>query len=229
MVARTLDADERVQLQVLKAATEASAPVYAAILGVLAAAKDRYQIQVRTEEIERELTAHAVGVGTLSSSLEQLKDWGAITWTQDTSRVARLEDFNRRRELWQLTAAGHAAHDAVLAVLGAAEQAGSLQRALFRDIRESLDAVAAAVDASGPRRARRCSLPVSPATHMGSTVDSRLARWLSTPWHGWPVTRSPMTPPTGVAPGPTRAWPATTSPVMSLCSTCPAGWPNLCG
>jgi uncharacterized protein (TIGR02677 family) len=32
-------------------------------------------------------------------------------------------------------------------VLGAAEQAGSLQRALFRDIRENLDALAAAVDA----------------------------------------------------------------------------------
>ena len=59
----------------------------------------------------------------------------------------RLEDFQRRRELWQLTAAGHAAHESVLRVLGAAEQAGSLQRTLFRDIRENLDALAVAVDA----------------------------------------------------------------------------------
>ncbi|MGH9280658.1 MAG: TIGR02677 family protein [Acidimicrobiales bacterium] len=146
LIQRPLDADERAQLQVLKAATEPSAPLYAAVLSVLANAKDRYQVLVRTEEIARELTQHGFDTGTLTSGLEQLKDWGAITWTQDTSRVARLEDFRRRRELWQLTPAGHAAHEAVLRVLGAAEHAGSLQRALFRDIRENLDALAAALD-----------------------------------------------------------------------------------
>jgi len=146
LVARPLDGDERTQLQVLKAATEATAPLYAAVLSVLVAAKERYQVQVRTEEIVAELVASGLETGTLTSALEQLKDWGAVTWTQDTSRVARLEDFHRRRELWQLTAAGHAAHDSVLRVLGAAEQAGSLQRALFRDIRENLDALMAAID-----------------------------------------------------------------------------------
>lgn len=147
LVERALDADERAQLQVLKAATEATAPLYGAILAVLVAAKERYQVQVRTEDVARDLTASGVEVTTLPSALEQLKDWGAVIWTQDTSRVARLEDFHRRRELWQLTAAGHAAHDSVLRVLGAAEQAGSLQRALFRDLRENLDALAHAVDA----------------------------------------------------------------------------------
>ena len=147
LVSRVLDADERTQLQVLKAATEATAPLYGAILDVFVTFKERYQIQVRTEEITRELVANGIDPSTLTSALEQLKDWGAVTWTQDTSRVARLEDFHRRRELWQLTAAGHAAHESVLRVLGAAEQAGSLQRALFRDIRENLDALAVALDA----------------------------------------------------------------------------------
>ncbi len=147
LVARVLDGDERTQLHVLKAATEAGAPLYAAILAVLVSAKGRYQVQVRTEEIARDLGANGVDTTSLTSALEQLKDWGAVTWTQDTSRVARLEDFHRRRELWQLTAAGHAAHESVLRVLGAAEQAGSLQRALFRDIRENLDALTQAIDA----------------------------------------------------------------------------------
>ncbi len=142
-----LNVDEREQLQVLRAAVEPTAPLYAAVLGILVAAKERYQVQVRTEEIARELTAAGHDTTSLTQYLEQLRDWGAVTWTQDTSRVARLEDFHRRRELWQLTAAGHAAHDAVLAVLGAAEHAGSLQRALFRDIRENLGALGAAVDA----------------------------------------------------------------------------------
>lgn len=145
-MARPLDGDERTKLQVLKAATEASAPLYGAVLSILVAAKERYQVQVRTEEIAAQLAADGHETGTLPSALEQLKDWGAVTWTQDTSRVARLEDFHRRRELWQLTAAGHAAHDSVLRVLGAAEQAGSLQRALFRDIRENLDALIVALD-----------------------------------------------------------------------------------
>jgi uncharacterized protein (TIGR02677 family) len=147
LVARALDADERTQLQVLRAATEASAPLYGSILAVLVAAKERYQVQVRTEEIAGQLAANGFDTATLTSALEQLKDWGAVTWTQDTSRVVRLADFHRRRELWQLTASGHAAHDSVLRVLGAAELAGSLQRALFRDIRENLDALAGAVDA----------------------------------------------------------------------------------
>lgn len=146
MQERALDADERAQLQVLKVATEASAPLYAAILSVLVEAKERYQVQVRTEDVARELVAGGFDTTTLTTALEQLREWGAVTWTQDTSRVARLEDFHRRRELWQLTAAGQAAHDSVLRVLGAAERAGSLQRALFRDIRENLDSLATAVD-----------------------------------------------------------------------------------
>jgi uncharacterized protein (TIGR02677 family) len=147
MVERQLDPDERAKLHVLRAATEPSAPLYAAVLSVLVAAKERYQVQVRTEDVAAALAAHGIETATLTSALEQLKDWGAVSWTQDTSRVARLEDFQRRRELWQLTAAGHAAHDSVLRVLGAADEAGSLQRALFRDIRENLDALVAAVDA----------------------------------------------------------------------------------
>ncbi|EQD35122.1 hypothetical protein B1A_18446, partial [mine drainage metagenome] len=116
------------------------------MLGVLVTAKECYQVQVRTEEIAAVLTANGFDISTLTPALEQLKEWGAVTWTQDMSRVARLEDFHRRRELWQLTAAGHSAHDSILRVLGAAEQAGSLQRALFRDIRENLDALANAID-----------------------------------------------------------------------------------
>lgn len=146
LLARPLDADERVQLDVLRAATADSSPIYAAILDVLVGAKERYQVQVRTDEIAGELSAAGFDTTTVTSSLEQLKDWGAVTWTQDTSRVARLEDFNRRRELWQLTAAGHAAHESILRVLGAAERSGSLQRALIRDIRDNLDALAAALD-----------------------------------------------------------------------------------
>jgi Protein of unknown function (DUF2397) len=92
IVEHALDADERAQLQVLRAATEPNAPLYDAVLSVLVAAKERYQVQSRAADIARELAAAEWDVSTLTSTLEQLKDWGAVTWAQDTSRVARLND-----------------------------------------------------------------------------------------------------------------------------------------
>ncbi|MCB1027429.1 MAG: DUF2397 family protein, partial [Microthrixaceae bacterium] len=132
---RLLDGEERNKLRVLRAATEANAPIYLAILEVFVAARERYEVEIRTERIAAELAAAGVNAEGLEPALEQLRDWGNLTWTQDTVRVSRLEDFRRRRALWQLTAAGQASHDAVIAVLGASDQAGSLQRTLFREIR----------------------------------------------------------------------------------------------
>lgn len=147
LVERPLQSEERERLLVLRAATETGAPLHAAILSVLVQAKERYQIQVKTEEIAALLATSGFDTSSLTTSLEQLREWGAVAWTQDTSRVYRLADFNRRRELWQLTAAGHAAHDSILRVLGATEHAGSLQRALFRDILENLRKLGEAVEA----------------------------------------------------------------------------------
>lgn len=143
---RRLTGDDLDALEVLKAATSENAADYAAVLSVLVAAKERYEVQVRTEHVAAALAAHGFDSSNVTAQLEQLAAWGNVTWAQDTAKVARLEDFRRRRELWQLTAAGHAAHDAIAAVLGAAERSGALQRALFRDIRENLDALADAVD-----------------------------------------------------------------------------------
>lgn len=143
-----IDLDERERLEVLKAATEANAPTYAAVLSVLAAARERYEVEVPTERIAADLAPSGIDTESAEAALEQLRKWGNVTWTQDTTRVARLEDFRRRRALWQLTAAGQSAHDAIGAVLGASDQAGSLQRTLFRDIRDNLRALGDAVDAS---------------------------------------------------------------------------------
>lgn len=141
-----LDGEELDRLQALKAATSEQAADYLAILAVLVDLKGRYEIQVRTERLAAELVAAGRDPSNLAAQLAQLQAWGNVTWTQDTNRVNRIEDFKRRRELWQLTAAGQAAHDAALAVLRAAEHTGSLQRTLFRELREHLDALGAAVD-----------------------------------------------------------------------------------
>ena len=53
-----LNADQRAELQVLRASTETSAPLYRANWALLVAAKERYHIQVCTEEIATELSAN---------------------------------------------------------------------------------------------------------------------------------------------------------------------------
>lgn len=143
---RLADGEVRSKLRVLRAATEEGAPRYLAILSVFIEARERYEIELPTQAISDALAARGVAIDNLDAALGQLKEWGNLTWTQDTARVARLEDFRRRKALWQLTAAGQAAHAAVLAVLDADDQQGSLQRTLLREIRESLALLGDAVD-----------------------------------------------------------------------------------
>lgn len=142
---RLADGSTRSKLRTLRAATEEGAPKYLAILSVFVEARDRYQVEVSTAQIAETLNRRGVDVDNLDAALNQLKEWGNLTWSQDTSRVARLEDFRRRQALWQLTATGHAAHQAVLAVLDADDQQGSLQRTLLRDIRDGLGHLADAI------------------------------------------------------------------------------------
>jgi uncharacterized protein (TIGR02677 family) len=143
---RILDGAERDRLRVLRAATEEGAPRYLAILSVFVAARDRYEVEVRTDRLASDLAEIGVEIDNLDQALNQLKEWGNLTWTQDTTRVARLEDFRRRQALWHLTAGGQAAYDAVIAVLSASDQQGSLQRTLFREIRDNLALLGTAVD-----------------------------------------------------------------------------------
>lgn len=149
---RLLVGDERDRLQALRAATEPNAPTYLAILSVFVAARERYEVELHTERIAAGLLDTGIVVEDLEASLRQLDQWGNVTWTQDTTRVSRLEDFRRRRALWQLTAVGRATHDAVVSVLSAVEVSGSLQRSLFRDIREHLHELVAGVDAGDADR-----------------------------------------------------------------------------
>lgn len=146
LLGRLGDGETRSKLRVLRAATEEGASKYLAILSVFIEARDRYQVEVSTQQVHDALAGHGLEIDNLDAALNQLKEWGNLTWSQDTARVAKLEDFRRRQALWQITAAGHAAHGAVLSVLGADDQQGSLQRTLLRDIREGLAQLGSAVD-----------------------------------------------------------------------------------
>jgi len=141
---RRLDGEELAALQVLKVGTAENASTHLLVAGVLAAARERYEVQVRTDDIVAAVAAHDLTTDEVAGSLRQLREWGVVVATLDTARVQRIEDFRRRREMWRLTPGGHAAIDAVRAVLGAAEEQGALHRSLLGQLRGRLEALAVA-------------------------------------------------------------------------------------
>lgn len=144
MDGQRLGAAELGALQVLKVGTVDSAGTHLLVAGVLAAARERYEVQVRTDDIVAALAVHDLPADEVTSSLRQLREWGVVVATLDTARVQRIEDFRRRRELWRLTPGGHAAMEAVRAVLSAAEEQGALHRSLISQLRDRLEALASA-------------------------------------------------------------------------------------
>ncbi len=149
-----LDADERDRLLALRAATTEHAGLYIAVLATLAEAKQAYRLQMRTSEL-RDRLARSKRTSTpdltdesLRQSLDQLRQWGCVDWVQDPSiRVSSIEEYLKRHELWELTAVGTATLDAVSAVLGAGDEAGALQRTMFRQIRSALDQLEETIEA----------------------------------------------------------------------------------
>lgn len=155
-----LTLDERERLFALRAASSEQAAVYTAILTVLAEAKQAYHLQMRTGDIRRKLESSAAAAGFedlsdrgLRPGLDQLREWKCVDWVQDPSfRATSVEDYLKRHELWELTPIGDATLRSIRLVLAATEEPGSLQRAMFRQIRDALDDLAAAVENSDATR-----------------------------------------------------------------------------
>jgi uncharacterized protein (TIGR02677 family) len=153
LIDRPLDVDERERLFALRAASSEQAALYAAVLTVLAEAKEAYHLQMRTGEIRRRLEASPLADGFdefidrgLRPALDQLREWKCVDWVQDPSfRAASVEEYLKRHELWELTPTGEATLRSIRLVLTATEEAGSLQRAMFRQIRDALDDLGAAI------------------------------------------------------------------------------------
>ena len=85
--------------------------LYRSLLLTFARAKERFIVHLRPEDLAAELRIDADEQLTLA--LEQLVAWGNLRADVDTSRVTTVEDFHRKRCLYQLTASGQAAEQAI--------------------------------------------------------------------------------------------------------------------
>ncbi len=88
-----------------------NADLYRSYLRIFAQAKERFIVHLRPEDVAAELRIEADE--QLTQALEQLVAWGNLRADADTSRVTSVEDFHRKRSLYQLTAAGPAAEQAI--------------------------------------------------------------------------------------------------------------------
>lgn len=121
---------------------EPRAPAYRAIMSVFAAAKRRYVIQLRPAEVLLELRRQGIDPdlpeGGIEELLDQLARWGNLRRNHDSASAQTLEEFQRRRAIYVLTAEGEAAEQAIAKILEVMERSGSLQKVMFGAILEKL-------------------------------------------------------------------------------------------
>ena len=96
------------------------------MLQIFARAKERFIVHLRPEDVAADLRADADE--QLTDALDQLVAWGNLRADVDTSRVTTVEDFHRKRSLYQLTAEGQAAEQAIAYYEEALRRAASCRR-----------------------------------------------------------------------------------------------------
>lgn len=117
-------------------------PAYRDVLDAFAAAKARFTVHLRPEDVADGISAPPPG-HDLVPLLDQLVTWGNLRADPDTSRVTTVEDFHRARYLYSLTREGEAVETALVAYDQALGQRGELQAVALADIRDQLRGLAA--------------------------------------------------------------------------------------
>jgi uncharacterized protein (TIGR02677 family) len=116
-----------------------NAPLYRRIMRALMAEKDRFTVHVRPEQVWVALRADdgaPVEEGSVIEALERLSQpgWANLLAFPDSSRVTALEDFYRRRMLFQMSREGEAAERALAQYDVALGTRGALQSVALEDI-----------------------------------------------------------------------------------------------
>ena len=146
---------------------------YRRLLRAFARAKERFIVHLRPEDIAAELRVDADD--QLTEALDQLVRWGNLRADIDTSRVTTVEDFHRKRSLYQLTAEGRAAEQAIAFYEEAIGRRGQLQSVALADIAGQLQALLALARESDPDPAKIHLLLLSVAERFSSLADNAQA------------------------------------------------------
>lgn len=122
--------------------TTQNVALYRRVMGEFVAAKRRFVVHLRAEDIHEATTRDGsdvqVSSDAVAEALAQLVEWGNLRADPDTSRVTTVEDFHRARYLYQLTARGEAAERALAVYDEQLGHRGALQAVALADIASQL-------------------------------------------------------------------------------------------
>ncbi|WTW98460.1 TIGR02677 family protein [Streptomycetaceae bacterium NBC_01309] len=137
--------------QVFTNLTVPNAALYRALIGAFLDAKRRFRVHLRPEDAWAALPAEGrPDVDGVAKALDNLAAWGNLRADSDTGRVATVEDFYRRRFIYQLTHEGEAAEEALSAYDAALGRRGALQSVALDDIATQLRALGALAEEEAP-------------------------------------------------------------------------------
>lgn len=134
----------------------ANSELYRVVLAAFTAAKRRFTVHLRPDDVAAALRAAEVACDqqVLVSALTQLCEWGNLRADPDTSRVTTVEEFHRARFLYQLTREGEAAEAALVVYDSTLGRRGSLQSVALVDIVTHLRALLVLAQESEPDEVR---------------------------------------------------------------------------
>jgi uncharacterized protein (TIGR02677 family) len=122
--------------------TTQNARLYRRVMLAFVAAKRRFVVHLRSEDVIAELAANGpADPKAVNDALAQLVEWGNLRADPDTSRVTSVEDFHRARFLYQLTHAGEAAERSLAVFDEQLGRRGALQAVALEDIATGLRAL----------------------------------------------------------------------------------------
>ncbi len=136
--------------------TTPNAPLYRQVMRAFLVAKERFAVHLRPEDVYAVLDAGSrpADLEPVTQALDKLVEWGNLRADPDHARVTAVEDFYRRRFIYQLTRAGEAAEAALGTYDEVLGRRGELQAVALHDIVTQLRAllVIAAEDEPDPAK-----------------------------------------------------------------------------
>ncbi|QNP74810.1 TIGR02677 family protein [Streptomyces roseirectus] len=116
--------------------TAPNAPLYRRVMSAFLVAKERFAVHLRPEDVYAALAPEhrPADPDAVATALDRLVGWGNLRADPDTSRVTAVEDFYRKRFIYQLTRAGEAAEQALSVYDEALGRRGALQAVALHDI-----------------------------------------------------------------------------------------------
>ncbi|MDX3579052.1 TIGR02677 family protein [Streptomyces sp. FL07-04A] len=136
--------------------TAPNALLYRQVMRAFLAAKERFAVHLRPEDVYAALDAESrpADLEAVTQALDKLVVWGNLRADPDHARVTAVEDFYRRRFIYQLTRAGEAAEAALGTYDEVLGRRGQLQAVALHDIVTQLRAllVIAAEDEPDPAK-----------------------------------------------------------------------------